>query len=71
MRQDSMRAAEVIRCLRALARKFGPQLNRLDFDDVIREVLALACGELLRHGVVLRTQLAEEDEPVMDDRARL
>jgi C4-dicarboxylate-specific signal transduction histidine kinase len=43
--RDGVRAAEVIRGLRALARKSGPQLAKLDIDEVVREVLALAGGE--------------------------
>ena len=38
----------VIRGLRALSRKSGPQLTKLDIDDVVSGVLALARGELLR-----------------------
>ena len=71
IRQDGMRAGEVIRGLRALARKSGPQLTKLDIDDVIRQVLALARGELLRHNIVLRTELAAEDWLVMGDRVQL
>jgi PAS domain S-box-containing protein len=71
IRLDGMRAAEVIRSLRALARKSGPQLSKLDIDDVIRKVLAVARGELLRHDVVLRTELAAEDQPVMGDHVQL
>jgi len=68
--QDGVRAGEVIRGLRALARKSGPQPTRLDIDDVIRQVLVLARGELLRHNVVLHTDLAV-GEPVMGDRVQL
>jgi C4-dicarboxylate-specific signal transduction histidine kinase len=68
--EDGMRAGEVIRGLRALARKSGPQLTNLDIDDVVRQVLALARGELLRHDVVMRTELAA-DEPVVGDRVQL
>ena len=71
IRQDGMRAGEVIRGLRALARKSGPQLTKLDIDDVISEVLALARGELRRHDVVLRTELAAEGKSVMGDRVQL
>jgi C4-dicarboxylate-specific signal transduction histidine kinase len=66
-----MRVGEVIRGLRSLARKSGPQLTKLDIDDVIREVLALAGGELRRHDVVLRTELDAKDQPVMGDRVQL
>jgi PAS domain S-box-containing protein len=69
--RDAMHAADVVRGLRALARKSGPQLARLDIDDAIREVLALAGVELRRHDVVLRTALATGDHPVMGDRVQL
>jgi PAS domain S-box-containing protein len=71
IRQDGMRAGEVIRGLRALARKSGPQLTKLDIDEVISEVLALARSELRRHDVVLHTELAADDRPVMGDRVQL
>ena len=66
-----MRAADVVRGLRALAKKSGPQLAKLDIDDVISEVLALARGELLRRDVLLHTELAAEDRPVIGDRVQL
>ena len=69
--RDGMRAGEVIRGLRALARKSGPQLTKLDIDDVIGQVLAIAHGELLRHDVVLRTELAADGRLVMGDRVQL
>jgi signal transduction histidine kinase len=68
---DGMRAADVIRGLRALANKSGPQLTTLDIDDVIQEVLALTHSEVQRHGVVLRTDLAVGDRPVVGDRVQL
>jgi C4-dicarboxylate-specific signal transduction histidine kinase len=71
IRLDGMRAAEVIRSLRALAKKSGPNLTKLDMDDVIREVLTLARGELRRHDVVLHTELAANDRPIMGDRVQL
>ena len=69
--RDGMRMGDVIRGLRALARKSGPQLAKLDIDDVIKEVLTLAGAELRRHDVVLRTALAAGDQPVMGDRVQL
>jgi len=71
IKQDSMRAGEVMRGLRALAKKSGPQLAKLDIDDVISEVLALARGELRRHDVVLRTELAPEGKSATGDRVQL
>ena len=69
--RDGLRAADVIRALRALAKKSGPQLTKLDIDEVVRQVLALARGELLRRDVLLRTELTAEDLPVMGDRVQL
>jgi PAS domain S-box-containing protein len=71
IRQDGTRAAEVIRGLRALAKKSGPQLAGLDIDNVISEVLALARGELLRHDVALNTKLDAAERRVMGDRVQL
>ncbi len=71
IRRDGMRASEVIRGLRALARKSGPQLTSLDIDDVIGQVLAISRGELLRHNVVLRAELASGARPVVGDRVQL
>ena len=71
IKRNGMRADDVIRGLRALARKAGPQLTRLDIDDVIRQVLVLVRSELLRHDVVLRTELAAGGRPVMGDCVQL
>src|SRR5258708_11376840 len=43
---DGTRAREVIRGLRALAKKSGPELAKLDINDAIQEVLALTRSEL-------------------------
>ncbi len=69
--RDGMRAADVLRGLRALAKKSGPQLTRLDIDDIIKEVLALTSGQLRRHDIVLHTELAAVGRPVSGDRVQL
>jgi signal transduction histidine kinase len=69
--QDAARAGDVIRGIRALAMKSGPQLTRLDMDDVIQEVLALTRGELHRHGVALHADLAAGGRSVLGDRVQL
>jgi PAS domain S-box-containing protein len=68
--RDGRRAGEVIRGIRALAKKSTPQLTQLDINDAIREVLALTRDELLRRDVVLRTELAG-DRPITGDRVQL
>jgi PAS domain S-box-containing protein len=69
--RDAHRAADVIHSLRALAQKSGPQLTKLYLHDAIEEVLALTRGELQPHGVVLHTDLAAGDRPVLGDRVQL
>jgi signal transduction histidine kinase len=69
--RDSARASDVIRGLRALAKKSGPQLTKLDIDDAIREVVALTGGELRSNAVALHVVLAAGDQPVLGDRVQL
>jgi PAS domain S-box-containing protein len=69
--RDSARAGDVIRGMRALAKKSGPQWTPLDIDDVIRETLALADSELRRHGVVLKAELATGGRLVLGNRVQL
>jgi C4-dicarboxylate-specific signal transduction histidine kinase len=46
MVRDAQHASGVIRGLRALTRKTGPQVARLDINDAIQEVLTLTRSEL-------------------------
>jgi len=69
--RDAHRAGDVIRSLRSLTQKSGPQLTTLDIRDAIEEVLALIRGELQRQGVVLHTDLAPGGWPVLGDRVQL
>jgi C4-dicarboxylate-specific signal transduction histidine kinase len=68
---NGQRAADVIRGLRSLAKKSGPQITTLDIDEAIREVLSLTHGEVQRHGVALRTDLAVGNQLVAGDRVQL
>jgi predicted ATPase/signal transduction histidine kinase len=69
--RDAHRAGDVIRSVRALTKKSGPQLTELDINGAIQEVLALAQTELQRHGVVLHTDLSANVPPVFGDRIQL
>ena len=68
---NGQRAADVIRGLRSLAKKSGPQITTLDIDDAIREVVALTHGEVQRNGVALRIDLAVANQLVPGDRVQL
>ena len=68
---NGQRAADVIRGLRALAKKSGLQLATFDIDETIGDVLALTHGEVQRQGVVLHIDLAVREQPVLGDRVQL
>jgi C4-dicarboxylate-specific signal transduction histidine kinase len=71
MVRDAQHASGVIRGLRALTRKTGPQVAKLDINDAIQEVLTLTRSELQRQGVVLRSEPSADDRPVFGDRVQL
>jgi C4-dicarboxylate-specific signal transduction histidine kinase len=68
---DGTRAGEVIRGLRALAKKSGPELAQIDINDAVREVQALTRSELERHGITLHTDLSADNRPVFGDRVQV
>jgi signal transduction histidine kinase len=69
--RDGTRAGDVIRGLRALAKKSGLKLAKLDINAAIQEVLALTRGEFQSHGIVLHSALSAADRPVLGDRVQL
>jgi C4-dicarboxylate-specific signal transduction histidine kinase len=69
--RDGKRAGEVIARTRALVRKTGTEMERLDLNEAIREVVALTHAEVRRHGVALQTELAGDLPPVLGDRVQL
>jgi PAS domain S-box-containing protein len=69
--RDGKRAGEVITQIRALSRKSGIRKQRLDINEAIEEVLALAQGEVRARRVALRTDLATRLPPVLGDRIQL
>jgi predicted ATPase/signal transduction histidine kinase/GAF domain-containing protein len=69
--RDGTRAGDVIRGLRALAKKSGLKLAKLDINAAIQEVLALTRSEFQWHGIVLHTALSAADRPVLGDRVQL
>ncbi len=69
--KDANRASEVIKRIRALAKRREPQMVSLDINDVIREAILLVQREVLSHGASLRTELAFALPPVLGDRVQL
>jgi C4-dicarboxylate-specific signal transduction histidine kinase len=68
---DGHRAGDVIQRMRQLASKSDPRKVRLDLNDVIHEVVALARSEVHKHRASLRLALAPALPPVYGDRVLL
>jgi PAS domain S-box-containing protein len=69
--EDSNRAGEVIRRVRALATKTDTQKAPLDINDSVTEAIALVRRELLSHRVSLRIQFSRALPAVLADRTQL
>ena len=68
---DSRRAGTIVHRIRAMFKKTLPRKDRFDINEAILDVIALTQSEVLRHGVSLRTQLAEELPPIAGERIQL
>jgi PAS domain S-box-containing protein len=68
---DGNRASEVIRRVRALAKKTDIEKEPLDVNDIVREVIELVQRELISHRASLRTELASNLPTILGDRVQL
>ncbi|WIW50391.1 PAS domain S-box protein (plasmid) [Bradyrhizobium sp. 62B] len=68
---DAMRASEVIRRVRTLAKKGDIEMAALDINEVVNESIALVTRELINHQVTLRTELAPSLPKILGDRVQL
>jgi C4-dicarboxylate-specific signal transduction histidine kinase len=68
---EGHRAAEVIESIRAMFRQAPREKDRLDVNDLIREVLTFTRPEIQRHRVAVQTELMEELPPLSADRIQL
>ncbi len=68
---DAHRAGEIIRRIRALAKKSPPRNDCLNINETILEVIALAHGEIERNRVSLQTQLSSDVPVILGDRIQL
>jgi C4-dicarboxylate-specific signal transduction histidine kinase len=69
--RDTLHASEVIRGLRALAMRSGPQPVELGIDEIIQDVLALTHSELERKDVRLEADLAAGGSTVLGNKVLL
>jgi signal transduction histidine kinase len=65
------RAGDVIRRLHALFKRGETQFERLDINDVAREVLAIVRGEMVMRSIEVATQLGDDLPAVRGDRVEL
>jgi PAS domain S-box-containing protein len=69
--KDGKRAAEIIDRIRDLTKKAPPRKGSLNVNEMIREVVDLTHGEVVKNGVSVRTQLAEGLPLIQADRVQL
>ncbi|HEV7867589.1 MAG TPA: DUF4118 domain-containing protein, partial [Chthoniobacteraceae bacterium] len=69
--RDGTRAGDVIARIRALVRKGEPVVRRLDFSDLVREIIPLTESEVIKRGASLHTDLAANLPAVNGDRVQL
>jgi PAS domain S-box-containing protein len=70
MAKDATRAADIIRRIRWLFKKGGPQRELVDINEVVREMVVLLRSEATPYSVSIQTELAELPQ-VMADRVQL
>jgi len=71
MFKDVKRAVDVIDRIHGLVKKKEPQMERLDITDAIREVIGLTQSEIVKNGVTVRLELADNLPPLQGDRVQL
>ena len=68
---EGARAGDIVRRIRALAKKTSPNRVKVDLNELASEAAALLEREIARHRIVLRTDLAKGLPPVKGDRVQL
>jgi C4-dicarboxylate-specific signal transduction histidine kinase len=69
--EDGNRASDLIGRIRGLINKVPPRHDPLDINQAIVDATTLTRSELLRHGIALQIQLAQELPAVQGDRIQL
>ena len=69
--EDGKRAGNVIGGIRALINKVPPRKDRFDLNEAVLEMVALTRSEVLKHGILLQTELAPGLPGVDADRTQL
>jgi signal transduction histidine kinase len=71
MLRDTQRAAEIVKRIRLQFEKGAPNRTLIDVNEIIRETVALLRGEVIRHNISTRTELAANLPLIIGDRVQL
>jgi C4-dicarboxylate-specific signal transduction histidine kinase len=71
IKSDGLRAADIVRALRSLAKQAPAALGAMVVDDVVRDVASLTRAEIEAHRVDLVTRLGAADAIVIADRIQV
>jgi C4-dicarboxylate-specific signal transduction histidine kinase len=71
MVENGRRAGEVVQRIRALSRKSGPEMARLDVNGVVHDSVPLVRREITDQRIALRLELGEDVPEVLGDRVQL
>ena len=69
--KDGHRASDVVRRIRGFFKKTAPEKVSLEINHLIKDVIAMVPGELSRHRVQVKTELAVDLPPVIGDPIQL
>lgn len=69
--QDANRAGDIIVRVRSLARSASPRREPLSLNEVVREAVAVAQGQIDSDNIALRLDLAEDLPPTLADRVQI
>ncbi|MEA3026313.1 MAG: hypothetical protein QOF91_1598 [Alphaproteobacteria bacterium] len=69
--KDGNRAGDVIDRIRALIKKVPARKTPIDINEMILETITLTRGEIERHSILLRTELADDVPQILGDRVQL
>ena len=68
---DGERGGGIIESIRAMLKKDVRERTEIDLNELIRDVMRLTQGQLLRHGVSIRSELADDLPSVLADPIQL
>ena len=69
--KDVTRASEITGRIRSLFKKEEPQRELVDVNEIIREMVVLLHGEVVRYSISIRTDLATDLPKIRGDRVQL